>query len=209
VGVGKVWYNFCVEGFGRFSFANIKPLSITKRPPSTSMAKIDGGSMFSGEIMYSAKRINLFWSHVDKKSKDECWNWKLSTTRDGYGKTKIDHVVIAPHRVAYYLFYGVDPVGREIMHKCDNKLCCNPVHLVLGTHSDNMQDMIRKNRQGKVKRNRRKLNMEIAREIRKARLDGASTYKLSDLYGISRIHVRDIVNNRAWKDTPMSEPFPA
>lgn len=34
----------------------------------------------------------------------------------------------------------------HVLHKCDDPRCLNPEHLFIGTHSENMQDKIRKNR---------------------------------------------------------------
>lgn len=50
------------------------------------------------------------------------------------------------HRLMYKLAYGEFDLDLHVLHKCDNTLCINPKHLKLGTHTDNMQDKIRKGR---------------------------------------------------------------
>jgi hypothetical protein len=73
---------------------------------------------------------------------DDCWEWRGNRNNRGYGKLG----KIYAHRVAYELASGPIPSGLEVMHSCDNPPCCNPAHLSVGTHADNMQDMARKGR---------------------------------------------------------------
>ena len=85
-----------------------------------------------------------FWSKVDIKGKDNCWNWKASTS-DGYGRFGIDRVIKLAHRVSWILTNGPIPEGKLVLHNCDNKLCVNPNHLYIGTHLDNMSDVHKRN----------------------------------------------------------------
>lgn len=41
--------------------------------------------------------------------------------------------------------------GQVIRHKCDNCRCLNVTHMELGTHTDNMQDMVKRTRHGRSK----------------------------------------------------------
>lgn len=52
----------------------------------------------------------------------------------------------ATHRLTYFLYKGSIPKGMVVMHSCDTPPCCNPDHLELGTHLQNMADCRAKNR---------------------------------------------------------------
>lgn len=98
-----------------------------------------------------------FWSKVDVRGPDECWEWTGSFRGPeyrsaGYGQfyagkgTK----VIGAHRFAAMLRYGMFDRRLFVCHSCDNTRCVNPSHLFLGTHQDNVNDMVAKGRQAKV-----------------------------------------------------------
>jgi hypothetical protein len=54
---------------------------------------------------------------------------------------------VSAHRLAFERAWGVTaPQGMVVMHTCDNPGCVNPMHLMLGTQKDNIQDMHRKGR---------------------------------------------------------------
>lgn len=80
-----------------------------------------------------------------------CWEWQGATTKKGYGRVKVDRKLYSPHRVVAWAM-GIAPAmgdpSREtvVMHSCDNPKCCNPEHLSLGTHSENMTDCAKKGR---------------------------------------------------------------
>ncbi|WP_150671015.1 HNH endonuclease signature motif containing protein [Pandoraea anhela] len=81
-----------------------------------------------------------------------CWNWIGTKDRVGYGRIKISlgsrafFRFSSAHRYAYELWIGRIPEGMNVLHRCDNRACCNPAHLFIGTQRDNMLDMHAKGR---------------------------------------------------------------
>lgn len=93
-------------------------------------------------------KINGFWERVQKTNQG-CWEWQGARTTGkcgGYGELKVNGKVVYAHRVAWILSFGDVPANIEVCHKCDNRGCCNPSHLFLGTHKQNMKDMFDKGR---------------------------------------------------------------
>lgn len=79
-----------------------------------------------------------------------CWNWKMSTSK-GYWKisrrVNSKRITISSHRASLEIhLWKQIPEGKLVCHTCDNKKCCNPEHLFLWTHQDNMTDMKNKGR---------------------------------------------------------------
>lgn len=95
-----------------------------------------------------ANAAEHFWSRVDRAGgSDACWPWQGYTRPDGYGETRIfgERRITAAHRYAFHLANGWMPSGHKrgdliVRHRCDNRLCCNPAHLELGTHKENTED---------------------------------------------------------------------
>lgn len=76
----------------------------------------------------------------------DCLEWQ-GCLNHGYGQMGVDGVTVLAHRYAWARVNGPIPDGLFVCHKCDNPPCCNVDHLFLGTHQDNMDDMVAKGRQ--------------------------------------------------------------
>lgn len=84
-----------------------------------------------------------FWRKIDKGSSGDCWNWIGATSTSGYGvlqKGSRGQGLIRTHRFSYEIHKGEIPARKLILHSCDNKLCCNPNHLSVGDHSQNISE---------------------------------------------------------------------
>ena len=81
-----------------------------------------------------------FWNKVAIGKIEECWRYLEYIDKGGYGRFWYKSSSIRAHRVAWELANGPISNGLDILHKCNNRSCCNPKHLYCGTHSDNMKD---------------------------------------------------------------------
>lgn len=78
-----------------------------------------------------------------------CWEWQGALDKDGYGIFSYAGKVQRAARFALALD-GRDPKRKFACHTCDNPSCVNPSHLFVGSHEENMADMVAKGRHWKV-----------------------------------------------------------
>jgi len=130
---------------------------------------------------------------------DDCWEWKGALNSQGYGCIGFDGKRWLAHRVSYRLHNEEEPGWLIIRHSCDNRKCCNPAHLLSGTHQDNSDDAIARRRTTTGEKNGRvKLTKEIVAYIRENPI-GIKACDLATLYGVSEWTIHAIRREEIWK----------
>lgn len=149
---------------------------------------------------------NRFFSRC-QKIVGGCWIWSGAVTRaTSYGAVKIEGKKIDAHVAAYRIEHDGDPVplGHLVMHKCNCRMCVNPEHLKLGTHSENMKHAYQT-----TSADLRPLGEDVynsvlteqaVRDIRETYAKGGiSQAAIAKKYGVDSRTIGSVVNRRSWK----------
>jgi len=119
----------------------------------------------------------------------------------GYGQFWDGERQISTHRYAYLQWKGEIPHGAMVCHTCDNPPCCNPNHLFLGTHQDNMDDGKTKKRfkslHGSLHGNA-KINEHDVKSIKEQRAMGLTQKQIGKQFGIDQSEVSNILSGKRW-----------
>ena len=131
-----------------------------------------------------------------------CWPWTSTVRKDGYGTVTNDGGCRMAHRVAWELANGPIPRGALVCHRCDNRVCCNPAHLFLGTNADNSADMASKGRAARGERHpMAKLSEGDVREMRNLRRADRKTWiyaRLAERFGVTIAACALICTRQKW-----------
>jgi hypothetical protein len=141
-----------------------------------------------------------FWDQVEPVDSG-CYEWTGKMEKSGYGRVSWYGKKRLAHRVAMFLSSRLADLDTKllVLHRCDNRKCCNPRHLFLGTHSDNTCDAVSKGRQFTPdNRGERsglsKLTNAQADDIRRLyAAGGVPQCKIAAEYGVSQMVISKVV----------------
>jgi hypothetical protein len=98
----------------------------------------------SDKLIDPQTRRNRFWDKLSIFG--ECWEWDGAVCEQGYGVLVLKVSRFTPsirvyaHRAAWVIANQRDiPEGMVIDHTCENKVCCNPLHLQCVTQTANVE----------------------------------------------------------------------
>lgn len=129
-----------------------------------------------------------------------CWLWLKKLDRKGYGKVSPPRLgTVYAHRLYWIIANGPVPEGRHVVidHLCRNPRCVNPKHLEAVEQATNIH-------RGKSA----KLNMEIAREVRRMVVAGHPNVEITEATGVTTQNIWWIASDRAWREDPTAPREP-
>ncbi len=139
-----------------------------------------------------------------------CWNWEGFIAPSGYGKiTAIRLGVQSTHRLSWLIHKGKIPDGRWVLHTCDNKKCCNPDHLYLGTVKENVKDAMERGQFPKGPNKKKgfigskhpltELNEDKVRYIKFLCKNNFNRSEICSFFGVKKHVIGQIARNKTWK----------
>lgn len=146
------------------------------------------------------------WLYVDTLDEGKCWEWIGANKVEGYGRTRLHGKTVLAHRLSYCLANNVTLLDLNkskllVRHRCDNPPCCNPAHLHLGTHAQNMADRTERGRWGGsrgVDVNTNKVTEADVLAIRQRRRSGEIARTIADDFSIHINSVYAICSGQNW-----------
>lgn len=143
----------------------------------------------------------LIGRHSMPEPMSGCWLWLGSVDRRwGYGRIGTNRAERQAHRLSYLTFKGAIPPDLIVLHSCDMPCCVNPDHLrLLGTHADNNQDTIDRNRHVALRGEQQPSSKLTWEAVAKIRTSSETISELARRFGVSRRAIRFVKDGKTWR----------
>lgn len=132
---------------------------------------------------------------------NDCWYCSAGGEDSRYGTIWYLGSNISNHVASWLVHNGPVPKGLFVLHHCDYMRCINPEHLFLGTHQDNIDDMMAKgrkaDRRGEMNQCAKFTENDI-REIRKMIAEGESQTFIAEYFGTAQSVISQIKTGKRW-----------
>jgi len=147
--------------------------------------------------------IQFILSSMIKKIENGCWEYQGTINQWGYGRISCggrkNEKILLVHRLIYEYYFGVIPDKLFVCHDCDNTKCCNPDHLFLGTHIDNMEDMVKKGRAYRSRGEKSGMHKLTTEQVMAIRKDTRKQVEIAKEYGVVKSTICMIKNRTSRK----------
>lgn len=166
-----------------------------------------------GRFVRTQTTMDRYLAKIDTSGgPDACHPWMGGRFSNGYGRLALDDAKrssVRSHRWGFEQLVGPIPDDQVVRHSCDNPLCHNPRHWVLGSNADNSADMVERGRSLRGEGNpASKLTsadvLIIKRDLLpltatgKGRRGQESLRSIADRYGVSPALIGHIKSGIAW-----------
>lgn len=152
------------------------------------------GSKRYGTVMERIERDTFY------EPNSGCWLFAGPIDEAGYGRIRVGNRKVRVHNFIFQRGNGPLLPGKLVMHSCDMPCCWNPDHLSDGTHKDNRQDAMKKERlpRGESATKAKLTNEDIAL----IRASSETHRALGAKFGVSHNIIGRIKRYQKWRHLP-------
>jgi hypothetical protein len=144
------------------------------------------------------ERFDEKWEH----GPNGCWNWRFANPLGRANTFSLNGHIMRAYRAGFIIYRGPIPEGRIVCHACDNPMCVNPDHLWLGSHADNRNDALAKQRDNTARGEQMpsaKLTEDDVRTIRATVGKRGTVRAAARHYGVTHSSIQDIIKGKTWR----------
>lgn len=176
----------------------------------------------SGRFISTQSIMDRYLAKIDTSGGPEaCHPWTGGRFSNGYGRLSLDddrRRSVRSHRWGFEQIIGPIPDGMVVRHTCDNPLCHNPTHWVLGSNADNSADMVDRGRSLRGEANpasrltaddvliiKRDLLPLTARGRGRGRGGEVTLKSIARRYGVTPPVIANIRDGKTWSEVRVGE----